>query len=194
MVMKAEKVGKKVWKIDDGVGLCSNSYLVDVVDPTLIDLGSYPNSEDLLKVLKGLGYSAEDIVNVIFTHVHPDHVGKPDVFPNAKFFASKEEIKAFEKNPRGATIDETAIKELQKVRLEPLCEEIAGLNVIRTPGHTIGSVCLWLPKQKILFSGDTLFGKGIYGRVDLATSAPEKMMSSLEHLSLLKYKLLCPGH
>ncbi|MDP2906373.1 MAG: MBL fold metallo-hydrolase [Nanoarchaeota archaeon] len=192
--MKSEKIVSKVWKIYGGKGLCSNAYLVDVVEPTLIDLGSFENVKDLLKVLEGLGYKAKDIVNVVFTHLHPDHVGQPSKFENAKFFASKEEIDVFNKNPEGATIFDGAIKELKKIKIKPLSEEIAGMKVLKTPGHTIGSVCLWLPEQKVLFSGDTFFGNGVYGRVDLVTSVPEKMQSSLELLESLKYKVLCPGH
>jgi len=192
--MKAEKVTSKVWKISGGKGLSSHVYLIDVVDPTLIDLGSPENTSDLIKVLKSIGYEAKDIVNVVFTHLHPDHVGQPFRFENARFFASKEEIDAFKSNPSGATIFDEAIEELNKIKLEPVGKEVAGMEVIKTPGHTVGSICLWLPNEKILFSGDTLFGKGVYGRVDLETAAPEKMQNSLEHLRLLKYKILCPGH
>jgi len=192
--VKAEKIVNKVWKIFGGKGLSSNVYLVDVVEPTLIDLGSLENTLDLIKVLKELGYEAKDIVNVVFTHLHPDHTGCPSKFENAKFFASKEEIEAFEKNPNGATIIIEAIDELKKIKLEPIGEKVAGMEVIKTPGHTVGSICLWLSEQKVLFSGDTLFGKGVYGRIDLETSVPEKMHSSLERLKLLKYKILCPGH
>lgn len=192
--MKSEQIANKVWKLYGGKGLSSNVYLVDVVEPTLIDLGSPENTEALIKVLEKTGYKTKDIVNIIFTHLHPDHVGKPFLFENAKFFASKEEISAFERKPEGAVIFNEAIEELKKIRLEPLGKEIAGMEVIKTPGHTIGSVCLWLPEQKILFSGDTLFGEGAYGRVDLETSIPEKMHSSLERLKRLKYKVLCPGH
>ncbi len=192
--MKSEKIVNKVWKIYSGKGLCSNVYLVDVVEPTLIDLGSLDNAKDLLKALESLGYKAKDIVNVVFTHLHPDHVGQPSKFENAKFFASKEEIDAFNKNPEGATIVDEAVKELKKIKLMPLGGEIAGMKVLKTPGHTVGSVCLWLPEQKVLFSGDTFFGNGVYGRVDLETSVPEKMLSSLERLKLLKFKILCPGH
>ncbi len=192
--MKSGKIASKVWKIYNGVGLCSNVYLVDVVEPTLIDLGSFENTKDIIKVLKSLNYKAKDIVNIVFTHLHPDHVGQPSKFENAKFFASKEEIDAFNKNPKGATIFDDAIKELRKIKLEPLGEDISGMDVIKTPGHTIGSVCLWLPEQKVMFSGDTLFGEGVYGRVDLETSVPDKMRSSLEILNSLKFKVLCPGH
>lgn len=191
--MKSEKVVSKVWKIFGGKGLSSNVYLVDVVEPTLIDLGSFENAKDLVKVLKELGYKAKDIVNVVFTHFHLDHVGQPSRFENARFFASKEEIDAFKNNPYGAVISGEAIEELKRVKLEPLGKEIAGMKVVKTPGHTVGSVCLWLPEQKILFSGDTLFVDG-YGRVDLETSVPEKMESSLKRLKLLRHKILCPGH
>lgn len=192
--MKAEKIANKVWKVYGGKGLCSNVYLVDVVEPTLIDLGSPENANDLIKVLKEIGYEAKDIVNIIFTHLHPDHTGCPSLFENAKFFASKEEIEAFENNPEEATVYEGAIEELKKIKLKPIGKEIAGMKVIKSPGHTIGSICLWLSEEKILFSGDTLFGEGIYGRVDLGTSVPEKMHGSLERLKLLKYKILCSGH
>jgi len=192
--MKAEKIADKVWKIYGGKGLSSNIYLVDITEPTLIDLGSPLNTDDLIKVLKEINYETKDIVNVVFTHLHPDHTGQPSKFENAKFFASKEEIDAFEKNSGGATIIDEAIEELKKVKLEPIGEELAGMEVIKTPGHTVGSICLWLPKEKILFSGDTLFGEGVYGRVDLETSVPEKMHSSLERLKLFKYDILCPGH
>lgn len=177
--MKSEKIADKIWKIYDGKGLSSNIYLVDVVEPTLIDLGSPENTESLINVLKSLGYEAKDIVNIVYTHLHFDHIGQPSKFENARFFASEEEIKA---------------NNLGKIKLEPVGKEIAGMEVIKTPGHTVGSICLWLPEQKILFSGDTIFGEGSYGRIDLETSVPEKMHDSLERLKQFKYKVLCPGH
>jgi len=192
--MRADKITDKVWTIRGGSGLSSNIYLVDVVEPTLIDLGMLENSESLLNVLRGLGYEAGDIVNVVFTHLHFDHTGKPSVFAKAKFFASKAEIESFKKNPDGATIFEPAIREVKKVKLEPLGKSVAGMEVIDTPGHTIGSVCLWLPSQKILFSGDTIFEEGCYGRLDLETSVPDKMQGSLNKLKKIDYKFLCAGH
>jgi len=192
--MKTEKIANKIWKIYGGQGLSSNIYLVDVVEPTLIDLGSLLNTEELIKTLKELGYESDDIVNVVFTHLHPDHTGKPCLFENAKFFASKEEIDAFDKNSLSATIVDEAVEELKKIKLEPIGEEIAGMKVIKVPGHTVGSICLWLAEEKILFSGDTWFSEGVYGRVDLGTSVPEKMEGSLEKLKSLKPKILCAGH
>jgi len=54
---------------------------------------------------------------------------------------------------------------------------IAG-NVIHTPGHTEGSICLHFPQQKKLIAGDTLFA-GSIGRTDLPGGSMEKILRSL---------------
>jgi glyoxylase-like metal-dependent hydrolase (beta-lactamase superfamily II) len=66
--------------------------------------------------------------------------------------------------------------------------------VIHTPGHSPGSVCLYLREQKILFSGDTLF-QGTIGNLHLPTSQPEKMWESLRKLAALPPEThVVPGH
>ena len=79
-----------------------------------------------------------------------------------------------------------------KVKLSPL-KDLLGLKIIKTPGHTKGSICLYYQKEKILFSGDTLFYNG-FGRIDFPFSDPGKMEESLEKLKKIKYKILAPGH
>lgn len=68
------------------------------------------------------------------------------------------------------------------------------IKVIETPGHSPGGVCLWLPKQKTLFSGDTLF-KGSMGRIDFPTSSPSQMWESLKRVGTLPLDTkVYPGH
>ena len=68
------------------------------------------------------------------------------------------------------------------------------IHVIETPGHTPGGICLFLPKEGVLFSGDTLFRKGI-GRLDLPTSAASEMPASLKKLAgLPPATTVYPGH
>ena len=55
------------------------------------------------------------------------------------------------------------------------------LDVLHTPGHTEGSVCLIAPDDGILFSGDTLFAGG-WGRVDLPGGSAEQMAASIARL------------
>lgn len=68
------------------------------------------------------------------------------------------------------------------------------IQIIFTPGHTPGGVSFYLPNEKLLFSGDTLF-KGTMGRVDFPTSSPSQMRQSLKTLSDLPSETkVFPGH
>jgi glyoxylase-like metal-dependent hydrolase (beta-lactamase superfamily II) len=69
-----------------------------------------------------------------------------------------------------------------------------GLQVLHTPGHTEGSVCLLDREDGRLYSGDTLFA-GSFGRVDLPGGSPEAMVGSLDRLRRLDETLtVLPGH
>jgi glyoxylase-like metal-dependent hydrolase (beta-lactamase superfamily II) len=68
------------------------------------------------------------------------------------------------------------------------------LEVLHTPGHTEGSICLLDAEAGRLYSGDTLFA-GSFGRVDLPGGSPEAMVSSLDRLRGLDPTLtVLPGH
>ncbi len=68
------------------------------------------------------------------------------------------------------------------------------LDVLHTPGHTEGSVCLVSHEAGALFSGDTLFAGG-WGRVDLPGGDPGAMVASLTRLAALPDGLrVLPGH
>lgn len=67
-------------------------------------------------------------------------------------------------------------------------------RVIETPGHTPGGVCFYFPKEKVLFSGDTLF-QGTIGNLSFATARPAEMWPSLKKLSELPADtIVYPGH
>jgi hydroxyacylglutathione hydrolase len=68
------------------------------------------------------------------------------------------------------------------------------LEVMHTPGHTEGSVCLVEPESGLLFSGDTLFAGG-WGRTDLPGGSEDQMAESLARLCSLDDRLrVLPGH
>lgn len=68
-------------------------------------------------------------------------------------------------------------------------------EVLWTPGHTAGSCCLYLPEEKLLFSGDTLF-QGSYGRYDMPGGDYPALRKSLtERLFVLPDDVVVlPGH
>ena len=68
------------------------------------------------------------------------------------------------------------------------------LEVLHTPGHTEGSVCLLANGERLLFTGDTLF-TGSWGRTDLPGGSDAEMVDSLGRLSRLPEDLkVLPGH
>ena len=68
------------------------------------------------------------------------------------------------------------------------------LEVLHTPGHTEGSVCLLDRTNSLLLSGDTLFA-GSWGRTDLPGGSEEQMVESLSRLIGLEDRLtVLPGH
>jgi hydroxyacylglutathione hydrolase len=68
------------------------------------------------------------------------------------------------------------------------------LDVLHTPGHTAGSVCLRSADDGLLLSGDTLFAGG-WGRVDLPGGSAEQIADSLARLAILEDRTrVLPGH
>ena len=86
--------------------------------------------------------------------------------------------KALEALPYGDTIDLCGIR----------------FQVLHTPGHSSGSVCLYDAENGVLFSGDTLFRAG-FGRTDLYGGSSSKLRASLHRLFTLPRDVrVYPGH
>ena len=67
-------------------------------------------------------------------------------------------------------------------------------QVVHTPGHTPGCICLYSENTGTLFSGDTVFAHGSFGRTDLPGGNMKQLQTSLRHLSTLSITNLYPGH
>ena len=74
--------------------------------------------------------------------------------------------------------------------------EIAGfeITVLHTPGHTPGGCCYYIPSEKVLFSGDTLFRLSM-GRTDMPGGSTRQLFASLRRLGGMARDLrVFPGH
>ena len=71
----------------------------------------------------------------------------------------------------------------------------AEFRVLHTPGHTQGSISLWIPAENKLIAGDTLFRDSI-GRTDLPGGNPRQILRSIEDklLKLPEETVVVPGH
>ncbi|MBI5390682.1 MBL fold metallo-hydrolase [Candidatus Woesearchaeota archaeon] len=183
-----EKIDDGVWKIKGE----SNCYYLDLPEKTIIDTGKRAERKLIEKALRSL-VDLSQIKRVILTHFHFDHIGNVDLFRNATVYASAKEIQAFQQTPAYAILDERLVGEIQALPMTPIPRKMGPLEVIDCPGHTVGSIAIWHAEKKILFSGDTIFFKGV-GRTDLPTSVPEEMHATVQRLLKFPYKTLCAGH
>ena len=69
-------------------------------------------------------------------------------------------------------------------------------TVIETPGHSEGSICLYCAEDGVLFSGDTLFSGGRFGRTDFEHGSMEKMIETLstKFVDIPDDVIVYPGH
>jgi len=174
-----------------------NCYLLKK-EKILIDTGNPLDREELKSELSKV-IELEKIQTVLLTHLHFDHSGNVCLFTNAKFYTSQDEITALEEHGSMLTFDMFGYgvnKDLGEIELLPI-EEFShpNIKVFHTPGHSPGEISFLYEEdgKKYLFSGDVIFENGS-GRIDLPTSRPDQMRSSIDLLNNLDYDVLCPGH
>ena len=68
------------------------------------------------------------------------------------------------------------------------------IEVIDTPGHTLGSISLFLREESVLFTGDTVLGLGTVAIMPPPHGDMALYMQSLERLKSYQAALICPGH
>jgi len=178
-------------------GTDSNIY---IIGDHAVDSGTGLNFTRMYQLLKAAQIDPKSIKTVVNTHTHYDHVGGNGYFLNAKTAMHELDAPALEKADA-----EICMVDFFDGKLKPRSVDaklrggeklsIGGyaFEVLHTPGHTPGSICLYDASKKILISGDTVFADGI-GRVDLPGSDPDAMQSSLDALAKLKVDKLLPGH
>lgn len=177
-----------------------NAYLVslsDRDDQILIDPG-----DGYQALLRAIALSKKRLEAICLTHAHFDHIlGAPalladsgaDLYCHALDMPYLNDVNLNLYNWEVSVLPPT---EGLRALSYPDLFEIAGLRleVLHTPGHTPGGVCLYLPEEGVLFSGDTLFAAG-FGRVDFPGSSSREMRQSLRRLFTLPEETrVYPGH
>lgn len=183
----------------------AHAYLVTAgSEPVLIDCGSLEGAGSLHANLASLGVAPADVVRVIATHGHWDHVSGLDALRTAGCTAPlalhPADRRAVESGDRlrtaafryGAYFPSLVVEE------EIVDEQVidlgdgATIEVVHTPGHSPGSVCLIVDAggHRILLAGDTLWG-GYHPQVG---SDIDAWHASLDRLLSRSFDLLSAGH
>lgn len=184
-----------------GFGFESNVYLLRGERIALIDTGTGFYSDHLIKKLSE-EIGANDLEYVILTHEHFDHCG--GVKSIKEFFSPKICIhengaEVIEKGMKWSAEFFNAVQPAVKVDLKLKDGEKIGLGnltleIIYTPGHSKGSICIYDAESCSLFSGDTLFANGGVGRTDFYGGSKTELINSIKKLRKLNVKNLYPGH
>ena len=150
------------------------------------------------------GFKMEDIGLVIGTHSHPDHIEATELVVNksgALFALSREEdefyrtmgkmfFQAFGGKP--PQVNPFFYLKEGDLSLGAKNNKMV-VKVFLTPGHSPGSISLYLEEDKILISGDVVFA-GSIGRTDFPGGSTSLLRKSIDELSQLDVEYLVPGH
>jgi hydroxyacylglutathione hydrolase len=176
-----------------------------LVDPGHVrnELGE-PCFDSLTQAMDGDGFKMEDIGLVIGTHSHPDHIEAAELVvkkSGALFTLSREEDEFYRTmgmsffqmfGSKPPQVNPFFYLKEGDLSLGAKNDKVA-VKVFFTPGHSPGSVSLYLEEDKILISGDVVFA-GSIGRTDFPGGSPSVLRKSIDKLSQLDVEYLIPGH
>jgi glyoxylase-like metal-dependent hydrolase (beta-lactamase superfamily II) len=164
--------------------LGANAFLITEPRLTLIDAGLAGSRPLVLRYLRQVGRSIDELDRIVCTHGHPDHVGgvrelldgdRIEVFVHpADLEGVSLTLREALAAPQGGTVRGHLLQYMTPhpgaatpLRDGDVLPVLGGLEVIHTPGHTPGSVCLYARGPRVLFTGDVLQVR--FGRLAFAS-------------------------
>ncbi len=189
----------------------NRAFLITGKQLILIDTGFPCQAKKIIRFIKSIGRNPEELSLIILTHHHIDHRGSARVLKKltgAKIAAHTLDIPFIERNKHSykgyklwwvqfLLFITELIFQKEKVRIDielHEVDEIEGLRVFHTPGHTEGSISLLLEGKRLLFCGDTVpFTLGKLKIPNPYTLNHKKELKSIRKLSGLDFDILLPN-
>jgi glyoxylase-like metal-dependent hydrolase (beta-lactamase superfamily II) len=178
-------------------------YLVDFAgDLVMIDAGAGKSSSQIVRNIEMLGLNPSSVSHIILTHCHIDHIGSAPFFREkygAKIVIHELDAKALETgdpirtaaNWYGTIFPPTNIDRKLKGEQEVLKFDEEELHCLHTPGHTPGSISVYLDRA----GKRVLFGQDIHGPFNKTFGSDiVAWRKSMQKLIALEADILCEGH
>ena len=184
--------------------LQENCYVVsdETKDCVIIDCGAYYEAEKLA-IEKYITENELHPVHLIATHGHLDHnfgdafITKTYGLPLEIDCSDEAYVRAANKQATyfGITLNEPIVTEITTFKAgDHIMFGTHDIEIIETPGHSMGSVVLYIKDEKIAFTGDTLF-RGSIGRTDFEGGSMLMIIQSLRMFVQFPDDItLMPGH
>jgi len=197
-----------------GIG---RAYLYAEADKlTLIDSGLPKSADKIFATIEALGRKPEDVRQVIITHYHNDHAGSlADVVERSSAQVLAHPLDApvlrGERPPAPAKTNVVIRRLLEltnpggrapaPVRVDrevsdgDEIDQDGGARVVHTPGHTPGSISIYLPQRRLLFAGDAAGNMlGLRPPVGWFTEDGATARASIARLAELDFDVALLGH
>jgi len=159
--------------------------------------------DEVERILEVIVCHRLQVKQIVVTHGHIDHVAgamKLKRAIGAPILMHEQDLSQLKHLPAMAAWIGVPVPEKVEVDASPAEGDVllAGpleARVLHTPGHTEGSICLYLPRPQKLIAGDTLFA-GSIGRTDLPGGSSRKLINSIHErlLALPDETMVVPGH
>jgi glyoxylase-like metal-dependent hydrolase (beta-lactamase superfamily II) len=189
----------------------ARGYVVLEPEITLIDTGLPGSLARLERFLAAHGRSLRELRRIICTHGHPDHAGAARELvarasPEVEVLIHRADlgrlsitpIDAIRRPSRGALFAAITPPPERGRPIEDgdVLPVLGGLEVVHTPGHTPGSICLYAPAHRALFVGDSLERR--FGRVSFASRLYSDdytlARQSVKRMAVLDVEVIAFGH
>ena len=177
-------------------------YLINAGEPVLVDCGSGHGFSNLLANIRKAGFRPDDVKTLIMTHCHADHIGAAGLLRShfgTKLVMHEKDADILERGDIRLTAAFCFDVNLKPTRIDKRLAGDAGdleftgalVQWVHTPGHTPGSISLYMEEngEKILFAQD--IGAPLLSEFDCD---PEAWLHSIQKLFALEADILCDGH
>jgi glyoxylase-like metal-dependent hydrolase (beta-lactamase superfamily II) len=164
-----------------------NAYvLIRGKEAAVVDTGTPNNASKIADVVRTAGLGWDAVHHVILTHYHQDHIGSV-----GEILAVAAKATAY-----AGAADIAQIKSPRPIKAVGDNDEVFGLRVIATPGHTAGHVCVFDPAGSLLVLGDAMsnIDNKLGGPSPQYTADMAQAHQSMKKLAGLKFQRAVFGH